>query len=523
MVEDWQILRMLSLYRLLLVTLLVLLRETGLVLSLLDAMAPLWFQNSCTAYALAALLLMGLVQLRRPGIAIQGPLHFLTDTVMIGSIVYASGGVPEGLGALLITPAVGCAMVASRRTALAQAAVATLMLFAEEVLRHSQLSPMASSDFTGSGVLGMILFGSSFVANAVAQRARRSEALAQRVGTEFEDLSLLNDSIIQTMQTGVIVVDRQGRVRTTNGAAQRLLAPARLARDYYLRDVSPALADRLDAWHGGAADAREPVQPQAGAVELLPRFSHLSPNVSISPVLILLEDAAQLREQAQQMKLASLGRLSASIAHEIRNPLSAIAHASQLLAESPHFEGQDRRLLSMIGHHSERIDKIVRDVLALSRREAASRSPILLRDWLVRAIARYHESHPEGTRPVDLGFIPDTLIVLFDPNHLQQVLFNLWDNAYEHGGRDGRIITLMIDVGRNDAGQDWLDVSDDGPGVPADLQEQIFEPFFTTAHGGTGLGLYLVRELCEYNQARIAYRPQRGGASFRLTFSGGGP
>lgn len=251
-------------------------------------------------------------------------------------------------------------------------------------------------------------------------------------------------------------------------------------------------------------------------VDVIPRFTRLGWGDD-APVLILLEDAGALREQAQQMKLAALGRLSASIAHEIRNPLSAISHAGQLLAESSELQGENQRLLGMIQRHGARIEKIIRDVLSISRRETREIATLPLRNWLVRTANLYQEGHPLQQRPIEIGDIPSSLVVEFDPDHLQQVLFNLWDNSFEHAGEYN--VLVFVNAGPSRGGAVWLEVRDNGPGIPDELVEQVFEPFFTTAAHGTGLGLYLSRSLCEYNQAKLVHVPQPEGTCFRILFS----
>jgi two-component system sensor histidine kinase PilS (NtrC family) len=222
------------------------------------------------------------------------------------------------------------------------------------------------------------------------------------------------------------------------------------------------------------------------------------------------------------MKLAALGRLSAGIAHEIRNPLSAIRHASQLLAESTQLGPEDQRLLEMILRQTVRIDRIISDVLGLSRPRRAQPQSLLLREFLERSIGDYREAMPSPERTIDFGEMPEGLRVRFDPDHLRQVLHNLWHNSFEHGTRGGQPVRVRLEAGRLNPGQrPYLDIIDDGPGIPAAVREQLFEPFFTTANKGTGLGLYLSRELCEYNQARLSNLARDAGAQFRITFTAG--
>jgi two-component system sensor histidine kinase PilS (NtrC family) len=520
--EEWRVLRLLSLYRLMLVAVLIVAIKSGFAPRIFDSLAGSQLQMAALAYGVVALLLMALVQQRRPHLETQAHLHLLGDLSSLSLLIYACGGVPTGLGALVITPVVGGALVLSPRMAMLQAALATIAMFGVEIARRYD-QRFDANDFTAAGVLGLMLFGASIAANAVAQRARKSEALAEQVGSEFADLSELNESIVSGMYTGVLVVDPDRRIRRLNPAARRLMQLSGEAENRLIELEAPALASRLRQWRIDGIASGAPIASRPGAAEVVPRFSRLGSGLR-APILVLLEDAGLMREQAQQMKLAALGRLSANIAHEIRNPLSAIHQASQLLAEAEVFvddgQAQNRRLLDMIQRHGRRIDKIVQDVLAMSRREppqpvsaraerlSGARQPACTRKAIRTARGRSKFLDMPG----------DSLQVRFDPNHLQQILFNLWDNAFLHGGNNG--VLVLLDAGIDEQQHAWLEVSDNGPGIAENLRERMFEPFFTTAHQGTGLGLFLTRELCEYNQARIAYRPaDSGGACFRLTFA----
>ena len=513
--EDWRILRLLSLYRLVLIGALLIAYESGYSLVIFEQTLPRLFRYTCDAYAIGALLLLLPLMSQRPRLIVQAQVQFAVDTLAIGLLVYASGGVPNGMGILLITPGIACAIVLTPRLAVVQAAAATLAMFGEELLRQSAIG-FAATEFTATGLLGLMFFATTLAANTVAVRARRSEALAERVGSDLANMSRLNENIIESMQTGVLVVDAQRRIRSFNAAAQRLLR-SRLINNHPLAEAAPTLAASLEQWLYGAGP--EPAPLREGMIDVFPRFTRLGWGEQ-APVLILLEDAAALREQAQQMKLASLGRLSAGIAHEIRNPLSAISHAGQLLAESPEIRGENQRLLEMIQRHGARIEKIVRDVLNISRRDARELATLPLKSWLIRTAGLYQEGFQQQPRPIELLEIAPELTARFDPDHLQQVLFNLWDNSFEHAA--GHNIVVLVAAGRDgSSGQAWLEVRDNGPGISAELRDNIFEPFFTTSTQGTGLGLYLSRELCEYNQARLLHIPQDKpgqGACFRILF-----
>ncbi len=516
--EDWRVLGVLGPYRLLLVATLYGLYRSGFAPDFFDLVPQAAFSWGCLIYALISTVFMLLVVARAPPLRLQAHLQFGVDLLLLTLLVYITGGVSSGLGVLILTPLVGCSLVLTPRMAIVHAAVATLAIFGEESLRQIQSLYLDSGEFSQAGLLGLAFFASALVTNTVAQRARRSEAVAERVGSEFVNLSRLNENIIEAMQTGVLVVDAERRIRTVNAATRRLLGPDATS-GRALEETLPRLAARLQQWHAGAPRATEPYTEHDGGRELIPRFTYLGWGRE-TPVLILLEDAAHLREQALQMKLAALGRLSANIAHEIRNPLAAITQAGQLLAESPALAGEDRRLLDMVQRHAVRIDRIVRDVLELSRRDPSRRIGLPLQRWLQQTLAVYQESHGQQPRAMATLDVPPTLVVHFDPDHLQQVLFNLWDNSFEHGSHAGSAAHVSLRAGSGAAGEGvWLDITDDGPGIPPELRDRVFEPFFTTHQAGTGLGLYLSRELCEYNHARLSYLPRPRGACFRIVFA----
>ncbi len=516
--EDWRLLRTLSWYRVVLVVGLAILSAKGYGPFMFERIDRAAFLHATLGYGLAALLLFVPVLYRKPGLVTQSLVHFFIDAAGICLLVYNAHGLASGLGVLLLTPAVGCSSVLGTRMALLLASIGTLSVFGEEIFRLSE-TDLPLSNMSGAGLLGLILFGTTIAASTVAQRARRSEALAARVGSDLAKLSQLNERIVDSMQTGVLVVDAEQRVRLLNAAAQRLIGGAAHDPGHTLAEQVPELGAALLAWQRNPGREPEPVPLWASSTEVAPRFMPLGGPAG--QVLILLDDAVRLREQAQQMKLASLGRLSASIAHEIRNPLSAIHHASQLLAESERQDDEDRRLLDMIQRHTVRIDKIVNDVLRLSRRDAAVPDDIALRTFLERSVSIYREGHPRRACNIDLEGVEPELEIRFDPNHLQQILLNLWDNSFEHGARGGgEPVRIVLASGRQvPLGQAYLDVSDNGGGIRPELRDRVFEPFFTTAHRGTGLGLYLAREMCEYNQARLLLLPGEQGVRLRLLFA----
>jgi len=227
-----------------------------------------------------------------------------------------------------------------------------------------------------------------------------------------------------------------------------------------------------------------------------------------------------MNARVQQSKLASLGRLSASIAHEIRNPVGAMSHAGQLLAESAGMSEDDLRLTEIIRTHSERVSHIIENILQLSRRESSRPEQFALEPWLKEFSSEFTRTLElqEGELSVIDG--DDSVEIRMDPSHLRQVMWNLCDNAVKYASETGGIL-VELQCGRTQrSGQPYLEVLDQGLGVDAATVDKIFEPFFTDRSGGTGLGLYISRELCELNRATLVYQAREGGGSiFRIVFS----
>jgi two-component system, NtrC family, sensor histidine kinase PilS len=238
--------------------------------------------------------------------------------------------------------------------------------------------------------------------------------------------------------------------------------------------------------------------------------------------LIFVDDTSAAARQAQQLKLASLGRLSASIAHEIRNPLGAISHAAQLLGESPCLGVGERRLVEILLNHCARVNGIVKNVLHLSRRKPSQVQALELRPWLERFCEEFCGSKGMAPDAVVFQLAAPEMRIEVDPSQLQQILWNLCDNAWRHS-QGGGAPRLQLKAGITaPQGQAWIEVLDTGPGIPAEIADQIFEPFFTAQRAGTGLGLYVARELAECNGAHLEYQPGvKGGSCFRLCFSRG--
>jgi two-component system sensor histidine kinase PilS (NtrC family) len=237
--------------------------------------------------------------------------------------------------------------------------------------------------------------------------------------------------------------------------------------------------------------------------------------------LIFLQDVAKIDERAQQLKLAAMGRLTASIAHEVRNPLAAIGHASALLEEEIEVPAQ-QRLLKIVSDNVSRLNRMVEDILNLSRK-VQTQEPIPLAETLVELKTSFDEMHRLSTDFLHLD-IPAHYRVRFDPAHLREVMLNLWNNALRYAS--GQPSSLRVYTVHAAPNRLELHVQDDGPPITPQVRAHLFEPFYTTSRQGTGLGLYLARELCSNNGAMLDYEvhpdltdPNKSSGRFVITFA----
>jgi len=448
-------------------------------------------------YVAAAYLLVGVVfhvVLRdlRDKFELQLSLHACIDILAITLLMYASGGIRSGLAVMLLISLTGAAIVAPRRLSYLYAALATIALLLEQsywVLEHD----VPTANFLQPGLFAISYFATSGVTSWLAARVAANERLARQRGRELATQTQVNQLVIEDMNDGVLVLDRGGRVVQHNPQAQQLLGrPGLLGAD--IASLVPGFAGSAEVEIAGRDIRLRPLE--RGGED----FS-----------VLLVEDTTRAREQAQQLKLAALGRLTANIAHEIRNPLAAISHAAELLREEK--RGEDRERLTRIIHdNAGRLERLVSDVLQLNKRDRVSSAPLRLQPWLAAFSDEFaaNEAVPAGRIVLETR---REAWVQFDPEHLHQVLWNLVKNAIRYARPDPASVRIRID---GYADRVELSVIDNGPGVPSAIQGQLFEPFFTTEAKGTGLGLYLARELCAANRATLEYVNDVAGAHFRI-------
>jgi two-component system, NtrC family, sensor histidine kinase PilS len=396
--------------------------------------------------------------------------------------------------------------------------VITIGLLVETIVSTLQRASEGAA-FLTAGLTGASLFAITLVAIPLARRLRESEALVRQRDVDLANLNELNRFIVQHLRESILVVDATDRIRLINDTAARLLASGPVAAGTPLAEVAPRLLFLLATWRRRPYDRRdstgEVVSADGGTV-IRPHFVSLSER-GTGPVLVFLEDTSVIAERIQQSKLAALGRLSASIAHEIRNPVGAMSHAGQLLRESPALGSDDRHLTDIIEKNATRVSQIIENILQLSRRDTTRQERLELGGWLDTFLAEFRDTLQVAPGRLECE-PPTNLEVHFDPSHLHQVLWNLCDNALEHGGADEPVRVRAGRIASSD--RPFLEVSDRGPGIDPGNAERIFEPFFTTGAAGTGLGLFIARELCQTNGALLAYEARSGGgSSFRIIFA----
>ncbi len=520
--HSWRPLRILNYYRLALSWIFI-----ALLLILEPSAGGIGYANTLVYYVTSMFyLFFGAVcaytiNIKKPVFAIQTNLQVFVDIIVLTLIMHASGGLPSGMGILILIVVIYGSLIMPGKQAILYSSVATIMILGESTYSHLKGS-LPNTTYTQAGLMGIALFATSFISLVLAKRLSESEALVEQRDLDLANLEQLNSYIIQNLQSGIIFVDNGNRARLVNDSASYLLGLSKntTSTSQPLEELAPDLVIQLTKWRLDHNTKPIKFKLKNDSADLMPRFVSLGTKTNTGS-LIFLDDAIEIAQKMQQMKLAALGRLTASIAHEIRNPLGAISHAAQLLEESPKLDDEDLRLTQIIHDHSNRMNKIIENILRLSKRTDTHPISMQLSSWLTEFKLDFCASTNTSDKQLHISIYPIDTKVHIDPSHLQQILFNLCQNALLHGKTAEHphpVVTIKGGTIKS-ATTPYLDIIDTGPGIDPGVSEKIFEPFFTTAQQGTGLGLYITRELCEYNQARLNYiSVPTGGSCFRISF-----
>ncbi len=482
---------------------------------------PAWFERVVVVYLLAAILYLSTLHRFHGHFDAMLAVHALTDLVALTALMHAAGGLRSGVVVLLIAALAGAAVVSTRRMAASFAAVATLLVLAEASWPMLRGGGDAGMTMT-AGLVGVACFATAMTVNWLAIRLHAQEEIARRRGEDLRRQLAVTSQVVAELQQGVLVVGAGGEITTMNPAARTLLG-AGAEVPSLATGASPAssaawtvLRRAYARWREAGSAAHDETElslpaPGGGAVRIGLRFLG---GDGPGDAVVILEDQRLVEDRAQQLKLASMGRLSASIAHEVRNPLAAIRHANSLLAERID-DPALARLARIVEDNTVRIDRIVEDVLSIARRERAADESIDLRNFLKGFLAEFVAASGADPRRIAVRLETDRPI-RFDSNHLRQVLLNLLGNALRYASAaEGAV---LIGWREREPHRLELTVADDGPGLPPEMLEHAFEPFFTTDSRGTGLGLYLARELCSANDATIRYETAAPSGRYRSTF-----
>ena len=447
-----------------------------------------------------------------PEFSTQAVVQISADIVLLTLLLHASDGIDSGLALLLIVSIAASGVVLSGQVTLFFAALATLLVLMENA--YNVLTGFKTLvSFTRVGLLGAGLFTTGFILSTLATRTRETEALAEQRAIDLANLDQVNRLIVERLDNGILLLQSDQRIRLINDAARRLLGVPASTRPKYLREINKSFAQAYNAWRKDRKQKMSQFRAGDTGSIIHTRFVEIG-----NGTLVFLDDMTAAQERTQQVKLAALGRLSAAIAHEIRNPLGALSHAAQLLGESEDIGEDNARLARIVEDQSVRINRVIESVLSLGRRESGDVETFSLQAWL-------HEFRRDFCATQKL---PANAVVIagadaevkMHPDHLRQVMSNLCQNAVRHSpAYDGEpLIRLEIQGGNSDASP-RVDVVDHGSGIPAEVADQIFEPFYTSNARGTGLGLYISRELCEGNQGLLEYLAAPGETRFRITFA----
>src|SRR6202789_4267627 len=429
---NWRVLGLLNLYRVLTPLVLLGLYPLGAARGFAVDSRQLFFGGTISypCFWLGSIIL---VRRRLASASVQTVLQATVDLTLLLLVLHACGGITSGLGLLLLLPVGGLAFLLPPRSALFLAAIAVIAVLADTIWQqlngHADIVVYATA-----GLLGIVLFVIAMAASFVAGRMRESEDLVRQKDIDLANLAELSQYIVQHLRESLLVVDADDKIRLINESAAEILGDDHAVPGALVGEVSPRLLYSLATWRQSERSENSPSSFVAadGARVIQPHFAPLG-GLSPGPTLIFLEDTSLMAERVQQGKLAALGRLSASIAHEIRNPVGAMSHAGQLLAESANIGADERRLTDIIQSNSERVSTIINNVLQLSRREAKKRTGLLLGDWSKIFLEEFCATMQVREAQIGVHESEDDLEVRIDPSHLHQVVWNLCDNAMKYG------------------------------------------------------------------------------------------
>jgi two-component system sensor histidine kinase PilS (NtrC family) len=438
-----------------------------------------------------------------------------TDIVFLGLMVISLAGIENGIGILLVFTSGAAAILLPLQYALFLASLACIFMVGTS-LGNYLLDNMDGRQVIQAALFGFTALVTAILANQIAYWARDYRLIAEKRKAALSELEQANELVIRRMRTGVIAVDENDRVRIMNESAWFSMGSPKV-REKPLRDLSARLHRALADWKREPTADPKPLTLEPSQANILPSFVAL-PAESGLGAMIFLTDNNVVARRAVELSVNSLAKLSGSIAHEIRNPLAALNHASQLLEESPQIRLAEMRLIHIIQNHAKRMNGIVENILQLSRREQSEPEVVPLHLFLPEFSMEFETSKVNHSLDFQSVFDSDETYVLYDKSQLHQCLWKLLDNAADHASKNNMTPQVRLQLKTDtDSGYCVITISDNGPGIKPDQISKIFEPFYSTRKEGSGLGLYIARQLCEANQAELTVDSEFGeGAQFHI-------
>ena len=490
----------------------------------------------CASYFAAALTARLKARPRQLGRTVDAQwLATIGVDILAFAALQAAQGNSINYAPLFALPILMASVLGSLLLAMAAAASVTLLLFAHASWMALHVHADMTALFLQAALTGAGCFVIAFLANQVATRLANVELRAQRSQLAARVQKQVNELVIESLTDGILVLDQRGTVRAANPAARLLLGTerARKAGTFELASLSAwqGLLDLMKlSFSGQSARQAEVTIHHTGQgprrVQVRTQLTSTHDGSDENLCVMFMQDLRELEARMRTEKLASMGRMSAAVAHEIRNPLAAIAQANALLDEDLS-DPRHKQLTRMVQQNARRLEKIVAEVLDIAhvqRRDSPIESGALALNPAVDSICRDWQAQTASGHRLRISLSQQPVQVGFQAEHLRRILVNLLDNARRYASQ--QLDAIQVSMGSSPEGQGVLSVWSDGQPMDQSVERHLFEPFFSSESRSSGLGLYICRELCEGHGASIAYyRTQRevsgksvAGNEFLVTF-----
>lgn len=513
----WHSLKLYNAYRVLIALMLLLSHNSLIYNTWWQSLNTDFFSMLAMGYLAFSLIAVIFTWSEKPNLEVTLPIQIIFDVAFILLLMHAENSSQSGIGLLLIIAIASAGLISHGRLALFYAAIATIGILLEQSYSYLYV-PNTSGNYPAAVILSVACFAIAWLAHSLAKRMHQSELLASQRGIDLQNLAHANALITQKMKDGVLVVDQDLNIKHHNTQAEVFLNVGHEDwQEKRLHEISPEISNLIQGWLNEAGSFMDTITPNILKVNILSRnlrisFLPIAEDRNLGAV-IFIEDWSHTQTQAHQVKLAALGRLTANIAHEVRNPLSSISHANQLMQEEEDISPTNKRMLQIISDNVERVDQIIKDVLELNRRDRTNQEIIPLESFITDFYHQFCAVEKIPTNHFKLTMTDAQTIILFDRRHLNQILWNLCKNGWRHSKKIKNSLKLDVFITKKTLTVN-IEVTDDGKGIPENVSPHLFEPFFTTEKSGTGLGLYIGRELADANGATLHYKTSSTGTKF---------